>query len=98
VRVHGLYRMHPVHLRMQLYCLLAVHVHAMYGWLHGVHAMFRVHLLAVHSAYVQVPYDLHRVQSSADVWTDGRRQADIAIAGVGLAEIEGAIAARAEAS
>jgi hypothetical protein len=91
--------MHPVHLRMHLHCLLALHVHAMYLFaVHGrMHAMFRVHMLEVHGAYVHVPYNLHGVQSFADVWTDGGRAADIAIASDGFTEIEGAIAARAEA-
>ena len=90
--------MHPVHMRMHLYCLLAVHVHAMLVFaVHGrMHAMFRVHMLEVHRAYVHVSHDLHGVQSIADVWTDGRRPADIAIASVGFTETEGAIAARAE--
>lgn len=71
-----------------------MHVLAMHG---GMHSMFRMHVFEVHSAYLHVPYHLHRVQSSANVWTD-RRQADIAIAGGGFAETEGAIAARTEAS
>jgi hypothetical protein len=90
--------MHPVHLWMHLHGLLALHVHAMYvlAVFGRMHAMFRVHMLEVHGAYVHVPHNLHGVQSFADVWTD-RRQADIAIAGDGFTEIEGAIAARAEA-
>jgi len=65
--------------------------------MYRVHAMLRVHVLEMHSAYVHVPYDLHRVQPSAVVWAD-RHQADVTFAGGGFAEIEGATAARAEAS
>lgn len=69
--------------------MYGMHVFAMHGRLHE---MFRVHVLEVHSAYVHVPYGLHGLQ-----WSDGR-QADLEVAGGRFAEIEGATAARAEAS
>ena len=68
----------------------------MYG-MYRVHAMLRVYLLEVHSAYVHVPYDLHGVQSAAVVRAECCQNV-LAVAGGGFAEIEGAVAARLEAT
>jgi hypothetical protein len=67
-----------------------------YG-MYRVHAMYRVHMFKVHRAYVHLPYNLHGVQSIAVVRTECCQNV-LPITGGGFAEIEVAIAARAEAS
>ncbi len=62
-----------------------------------VHEMLRVHVLEMYSAHVYVPYHLYRVQPFAIVWAQ-HPQANVAVARVGFAKIEGPTAARSEAS